>query len=156
MLETHRKSITAAFESRMRQDPNGCWQWLGNRLKRGGYGAFTMRRAGLFMVRAHRLAWMLFRGPIQPTDHVLHRCDNQLCVNPDHLFLGDQPINMEDMVQKSRQTRGEEHPDAKLSDNDVRYIRSSALSASVLATQLNVSWRTIYDVRSRKTWKHLT
>lgn len=101
--------IKLAFEDRYIMEPNsGCWVWIGNTIKRGGYGAFTMRPAGIYMQRAHRLAWKLYRSSdISEDVHVLHKCDNRLCVNPDHLFLGDQAANIRDMKTKGRQAKGD-------------------------------------------------
>lgn len=102
------RSKKEAFEDNIIPEPNsGCWLWLGTYFAlRGGYGAFTHRPSGTFRQRAHRAAWQIFRGDITPDQHVLHRCDNPACVNPDHLFLGNQAVNMEDMAFKGRQAKG--------------------------------------------------
>jgi hypothetical protein len=97
-------------------EPNsGCWIWLGPIFeKRGGYGCFTMRPAGIIMQRAHRVSWKLYRRADLPKEvHILHHCDNVLCVNPDHLFEGDQAANMRDKSLKGRQLRGKNHPKYK-------------------------------------------
>ena len=71
---------------------------------------FTHRPSGIIMQRAHRLSWKFYRDDsITEEQHVLHKCDNPLCVNPDHLFIGDQKMNMEDMSYKGRQTWGEKN-----------------------------------------------
>lgn len=104
--------VVAAFRERCSgKDPaTGCIEWLGATIKkRGGYGAFTHRPSGLSMARAHRIAWQLFCFNIEEDEHVLHSCDNPRCVNTDHLFLGDQAINVADMVAKGRQASGEQH-----------------------------------------------
>lgn len=76
----------------------GCWIWMGACSGRG-YGSI---RIGQKTERAHRLAWELFKGPIEDGLHVLHRCDITYCVNPDHLFLGSHQDNMIDKEKKDR------------------------------------------------------
>jgi hypothetical protein len=106
------EDVKKAFEKNISPEPNsGCWIWLGGILKRGGYGSFNHRPSKTWMVRAHRMAWKLYRdATITKEDHVLHKCDNPICVNPDHLFIGDQALNMEDKSYKGRQLQGKNHP----------------------------------------------
>jgi hypothetical protein len=54
------------------------------------------------MVRAHRFAWIEANGPVPAGLHVLHTCDNPLCVRPSHLWLGTQAENLADMTAKGR------------------------------------------------------
>jgi hypothetical protein len=51
----------------------------------------------------------MFRGPLDASLCVLHRCDQPSCVNPDHLFLGTSQDNVNDKVAKGRQIRGDRH-----------------------------------------------
>lgn len=83
---------------------NGCWEWK-KRIDGGGYGRLKIQlgtRASFRMDGAHRYAWTIFFGNIPEGMHVLHRCDNRRCCNPDHLFLGSHADNMRDMVSKGR------------------------------------------------------
>lgn len=155
--EIKRRSVLEAFEASYTPEPNsGCWLWLGNRFRhRNGYGAFTCRPHGIFQQRAHRIAWKLFRGDIDPARHVLHRCDNPSCVNPDHLFLGDQALNMKDKVRKGRQNRGHNHNFAKLTEGQARLILLDKSCADSIADAFGISRATVYDVKSGRSWKHL-
>lgn len=66
-------------------------------------GYAYMKLADGSMVRVHRFAWSLVKGPIPEGLGVLHHCDTPLCFRPSHLFLGTTADNMADMVAKGRQ-----------------------------------------------------
>ena len=73
--------------------------WLGAKAK--GYG--MIRLGGMAEKKpASRVSWMLHFGPIPDGMHVLHKCDNPECTNPDHLFLGTHADNMRDKTSKGR------------------------------------------------------
>lgn len=135
-----------------------CWRWIVS--TRNGYGVL---RDHYSKVYAHRLSWEIHNGQIPGILQVLHRCDNRRCVNPDHLFLGTQDDNMQDMISKGRAfhraPQGEESPNAKLSDKVVRYIREVYVKGSIkygvasLARRFGVSKTAIRLVVQRRTWK---
>lgn len=106
-----RKGVTLAqrLEEKSIPEPNsGCWLWLGSTIPTG-YGVIGVDGKNW---RAHRAAWRAYRGEVGSL-HVLHRCDNPGCINPDHLFLGTHTDNMRDRRDKGRQglnpPRGEKH-----------------------------------------------
>lgn len=77
-----------------------CWEWLGSRSK-SGYGKIKWRPCG--DLRVHRLAAMLWlKMDIGDIRLVCHRCDNPLCFNPAHLFIGTSKDNQIDCVIKGR------------------------------------------------------
>ena len=135
-------------------EPNsGCWLWTqGTNAK--GYA--QLRYAGR-MYRANRFSWAAHYGDIPTGQQVLHRCDNPLCVNPQHLFLGTNLDNVADRVRKGRGVVfvGINHPRAKLTEDDVHSIRASTLTLKQLALQFGVSTRAIHCAKTGITWSHL-
>lgn len=67
--------------AKVEKDPSGCWMWVGAR-DRKGYGRFRVQRR---MHPAHRVAYELFVGPLEPGFTVDHTCQIESCVNPLHL-----------------------------------------------------------------------
>src|SRR6185437_10128924 len=114
------------FWPKVAVDPHGCWQWTG---KKDTHGYGVLLRSPLLpkQTLAHRFSWEIHNGPIPDRLCVCHRCDNPLCVRPDHLFLGSIADNNKDMWMKKRGRHrvftGSGHPRAKLTEHDVREIR---------------------------------
>lgn len=79
---------------------NDCWHWTGY-VTPSGYGVSCYKAKG---IRAHRLAYILYKGEIPEKMLVLHKCDERKCVNPEHLFLGTDADNMLDCFLKGRHT----------------------------------------------------
>lgn len=138
---------------------NDCWLWIGC-LKDGRYGSFYFRKKG---ERAHRVAWILTYGDIPEELCVLHKCDNTLCVNPEHLFLGTQLDNIKDRDSKGRCNPGDSfkkgslHKMAKLKEENILEIRKlyKQFSQQKIAEQFGVSIMTINRILLRKTWTHI-
>lgn len=111
-----------------------CWLWAGSRIK-FGYGTIAFNH-GLY--RTHRVAWETFKGIIPKGQYVLHRCHNYSCVNPNHLFLGDQSDNL---VYQHKQKKmfiaaGEMAGMAKLTIHQVNRIRRLWKSGKYYQTEI--------------------
>jgi len=105
------------------------------------------------------IAWMLTYGYLPKGQVVRHSCDNPSCVNPDHLLIGTQQDNVDDMHDRGRARQGhalgEAHGNAKLTVALVREIRASTETTLQLHRRLGISRPTIDSVRKRETWKHV-
>lgn len=137
-------------------DGDGCWEWKGN-CDPNGYGRIAVDGTPQL---AHRVSWIVLKGPLKANEFVLHRCDNPPCVKPGHLFLGTQQDNIRDMRRKKRQrygiSRGEKHGCSVLTEAQVREIRASSGSSRIVGLKYGVSGRTVREIRTRKSWTHLT
>lgn len=78
-----------------------CWIWQGKATcgKSRKYGQFSIKNKS---VEVHRFSWQLANGPIPKGMNILHKCDNPICVNPDHLFIGTNLDNIKDKMAKGR------------------------------------------------------
>lgn len=136
----------------------GCWEWQSAKICIDGRCAGVLRISNR-NVYASRFSWELHNGPIPDGLLVCHHCDNALCVRPDHLFLGTSADNSADMVRKGRQTKGITHYRAKLTDAQVREIRSLQVTGygfySETARKYGITEATFRLVYRRKTWKHV-
>lgn len=144
-----------------------CWPWLGCKTS-SGYGNLSWHGR---VVQAHRVAYALAYGGISLETgfrnigqakryrrFVLHTCDNRLCCNPKHLFLGSMRTNLLDAYQKGRKKQPQSgHANAKLTPREVQVIREAYDTGAArqvdLAAKYGVSQRAISLVVRRETYK---
>jgi len=143
-------------------DPESCWLWTGA-LTKGGYVKISEGPRGGRFLSAHRVAVELTGREIPPGKIVMHTCDTRACVRHTHLVVGTTSENLRDCIAKGRWgtgrvLRGTQQGTSKLDDEKVREIRRRAAAGSSLlslAQEYHVSWPTIKDAVSRKTWRHV-
>ena len=81
----------------------GCYVWTGAKSSNGyGYLCTGLGKNKKKTHSVHRTTYIECFGEIPHGKLVLHKCDNPLCINPDHLFLGTEKDNMVDMTKKKR------------------------------------------------------
>ena len=136
---------------------NACWEWQG---KCDRYGIFTWEDEHIHL--AHIAAYRLFIGHI-PKKHgrrlyVCHSCDNPVCVNPNHLWLGTQKDNVHDMMNKGRKAslQGERNSNAKLTVEDIhkikRLYRKGKYSNNAIGRRFGVTGANIGLIVKGNTW----
>lgn len=143
-------------------EANQCWNWNGWINHDYGYYVIRVYRPGNkgknFNFEAHRVAYFLKHGALSDDMLVCHECDNRLCVNPKHLFIGTYQDNSNDMVSKGRQIVGEEVKGAKLTPEkvyEIRKLRSEGVAQSEIALMFGIHRQNVSFIEKRITWKHL-
>lgn len=130
----------------------GCFIWYGAKQK-NGYGHRNVNGKTKLV---HRISYEETFGPIPKGMLVCHSCDNRLCINPQHLFLGTHKDNTNDMMRKGRgswgHTKGERNAKTILKDSEVRNIyrlfKSNKFTRFELSKKFNASWNTINRIVS--------
>lgn len=134
---------------------NGCWEWKGKSEK--GYPKMTCRKK-LGSNLGHRASWIIHNGDIPEGLSVLHGCDNKICTNPEHLFLGTNQDNVNDMLNKRRNPIGSKVGTSKLFEFQVKDIKiklKNGISPCKLAKEYNVTLQAISLIKNGKNWKHV-
>lgn len=131
-----------------------CWEWTGSTMP-CGYGQISNRPGRPLL--AHRVSWMMSHGEIADGLFVCHQCDNRKCVRPDHLFIGTNRDNVDDMMRKGRtqNRRHEENSVAFVGYETAHEIRTAALlgvRTKDIAHATGIHRNTIHAVIRGRTW----
>lgn len=156
------KTIQDYIDEYVFPEPNtGCWLWSGP-CTSDGYGKISVTRNRIRkFYRAHRAIYMAIRNKyISPEIILCHRCDNVICVNPDHLFEGTVLDNALDMITKGRSARGSKQGSSKLKEQEVIQIRklkiaNPSIKNADLGRMFNVHPWTINNIIRKDTWTHV-
>ena len=127
-----------------------CWIWQ-SAFFNDGYARTSWKGVHY---RAHRLSYMNFVGPIPKGRLIRHLCHTRNCVKPNHLKPGTYKDNFKDKID----FRGLQHPNASLTEQDVREIFERAWNGEnvqALADYYNVTRKTIYNIKNGKTWTNI-
>lgn len=143
-----RKTFEDAWELIKVGNPDECWEWQGCK-NNTGYGSITISQK---VYSAHRIAYALtfpntidFRAPKDKSlkQFILHKCDNRLCCNPNHMELGNYNDNNKDAANKgrSKSVKGAKHKNAKLTQDQadqVRLIHKTGLTYVEIGKMFNI------------------
>lgn len=160
------QDIMDIFPDRISPEPNsGCWIWTGD-MASTGYGIVTTKKGGnRRRTGAHRISCALANGDLGGR-LALHKCDNKLCVNPNHLYPGTKSDNSLDAYARGQlghqvYPRGSKHHMTLLTEEQISEIRSLPNGRmkrgdnviSKMAARFGVSPAAIYDVRLGRSWQ---
>lgn len=146
------------FISKLIKKDNGCWEFPTSK-NSDGYATTCYEGK---RISAHRLAYILFNDDYDENLHVLHKCDNPSCCNPDHLFQGTHQDNMLDRNNKNRTKNralmGEENPSSRFTEANITEIRSLYAGGETqreIGKKFNAHQSVISNIVLRKTWRHI-
>lgn len=156
-INSREDAFHVLYSNCVMDEETGCWEWTGS-IDRNGYGNLEWKAKDARLNKAHRVAYGAFYG--QPGElHVLHRCDNRICCNVAHMFLGTNADNVQDKVAKDRHSKGATHGRSKLTEEDVLEIRkmyADGYTRKEIAYVFDeVTYSTIKDIVNRTYWTHL-
>jgi predicted DNA-binding protein YlxM (UPF0122 family) len=148
------KPLKERFWGRVEKKGSGCWVWQGS--TKNDYPEIVVDGRTRY---GHRLAYELQTGDKPGDKQVNHHCDNQLCVNIDHMYLGTQADNVADQVERGLMARGEDRNTSTLTADGVREIRKKYDSGDYLQKELANEYDTtrgnIGSIVRRDTWDHI-
>jgi hypothetical protein len=147
------------FYTKFQKVSSGCWEWIAG-LNNKGYGLYYINQEKIY---AHRYSYIIHKGVIPEKMCVLHKCDNTICINPSHLWLGTQSENMKDAAKKGRmdkikKNKGEDVKNSVLTNEKVKEIKIKLKNGEIgvkLAKEYGVTKTTIYQIKHGKWWKHI-
>lgn len=134
-----------------------CWEWQGH--SSGGYGQIRINNK---IYKVHRVMAAICRG-LDINDaksYVCHRCDNTLCVFPNHLYIGNALTNAGDRDERKRANlhKGENRYATRIKDSQVLEIftlSKSGLMQKDIAKKYNVPKWVIQCLLARTSYRHV-
>lgn len=171
-LHARKRPLYERLWAKVQVRESGCWEWTGARQRGRWYGIIHTERGSAL---THRLVYQMTTGPIPDGICVCHRCDNPICVNPAHLFLGTIADNNADRHAKGRTRgargeaspyrmapekyhRGEATPTSKLTEAQVREIRRRVAGGEPqrgIAREFGLGASQVCRIIRGRSWRHV-
>jgi len=136
-----------------------CWEWTGSTTD--GYGMIKGENGKNILT--HRWSYIEKYKDIPDGLIIRHKCDNRLCVNPDHLETGTHQDNSNDKLSRDRQScgYGERNSHAVITEVQALEIISKWKSGKYkfkrqLGNEYNLSDSAISALLTGRSWKHLS
>ena len=108
-------------------DREDCWSWQGGIQRRPNGEEYPIFYFNGTQKPAHRILWRVYYSNYLRKDEVIqHTCDHSWCMNPNHIYKVDRELDAREHAKervRRRQGYGENHPKARLSDQEIAEIR---------------------------------
>jgi hypothetical protein len=141
------------FEKLVIKKDEGCWGWKGSITN--GYAKIAFENLPL---SGHRASWIIFKGVLPKKLFVCHKCNNALCTNPEHLYLGTHKQNMKDRKNCRRDPVGEKNGMSKLKEKEVLEMKKmfkKKISGAEIARFFNISPGIVSEIKNGHYWAYL-
>ena len=125
-----------------------CWPWTGALSGYKGHQPYVQFGGGTLI--ATRLGWFIVHRADPFPLFVLHHCDNTVCCNPVHWFLGTSHENMIDKARKGRAGNVLTPAIVELIREQIRLGRTNR----AIGVDFGVTYKTIYRIRRGEQWQH--
>ena len=161
-MEVSEKTIERFWDKVDKRDPEECWKWTGEVGTRG-YGRLRKEGATKSRWTASRLS-LLIHQPREVTkkDFACHTCDNPICVNPTHLYWGNNSTNQKDIVERGNrkmpESVGEKNGFSKLTEGDVIQIKKlieQGVPNTHIGREFGVTHSNISSIKRGLSWTHI-
>lgn len=131
---------------------SGCWEWQLSKDTQG-YGTVTIWRGK----RVSIVVFVMFNGLYTRGMYVCHKCNNEACANPEHLYLATPSQNRRDALRDGllRFSRGSQNANASLTETQVIEIRRRAAAGECpnhIRREYGVQ---VHNVVTGTTWRHV-
>lgn len=146
-------------------DEQGCWICTSHKSKTQRDGTKAYYSISDFVTKKiimiHQMVFRHYYGDYDKGMCLRHKCDNALCINPNHLELGTHQDNMNDLYTRRKEhivstRKGSKNGNSKLTDNQVEIIRTRYKSGNttqeILANEFGVSRQLISKIVNNKNW----
>ena len=121
-----------------------------------GYLQVTLTGQGRWATHlVHRLVAAAFLPPKTEGQVVRHLDGDKKNCAKTNLKYGTHQENSDDQILHGTTRKGQDHPMAKLKDEDVRAIRAASGSNTQIAANYGVSNQLVNRIRKGEIWKHL-
>lgn len=145
-VERHKRLVKSFWKKVEKGKRSECWKWIGW-VQKNGYGKYCYGHNKYYL--PHRFAYMQTKGEIPKGLLVCHKCDNRLCCNPNHFFIGTHKDNSQDAVKKGRWNSPKTYTDTQVLEVRKRYVKSRGVGK--LAAELKMNPKYVWAIGNGKT-----